>query len=107
MFTDLNMYSGKNSIYESMKSWASSIYPSTNHKWDATSDSVSNILLNVMMGRPLNQGFTLRIFNKFIACDILYNHLMGNQVTIQQARRVYNNDAEIWHVCGQKALPAH
>jgi hypothetical protein len=96
----IQMYSGKNSIYEGMSNWAKIIYPS-NNKWNVTSDRVSNILLSVRCGIPNKPGHHLRMFNKFVACDLLYKHLSGKQnVTIEQAKSLMENDKQIFVTCG-------
>lgn len=98
-------YAGKASIYEGMKNWAISIYP-PNHKFQTTSDEISNLLLDTICGVPYSEGKQLRIFNKVVACNLLAQHLMGNIVTIEEARKVYNNDSEIYYSFKLKQLPA-
>ena len=98
-------YTGKSSIYEGMKKWAILIYP-PNNKFQTTSDTVSNLLLNTICGVPYPEGKQLRIFNKVIACNLLAQHLTGNTVTIAEAIKVYNNDSEIYYSFKLKQLPA-
>ena len=100
------MYSGKNSIFDAMKSYARIVFP-TDVKWNHTSDKTANILLNIMMGFPYKPGFTLRIFNKFMACDLLYKHLQHKNISIEEALKLRENDLHIYNVCGRKALPPH
>ena len=96
-------YQGKSSIYEGMRSWAAMIYP-PNHRFDSTSDKVSNLLLSTISGVPYPEGRELRIFNKVIACELLAQHLSGNLVNLELARKIYDNDKNIYYSCKLKQL---
>lgn len=94
-----DLYSGKNSVYNAMKSWAGLVYPPKEglEKYQSTSNPAVQYLLNIICGSPCGITRQVRIFHRVLVANLLAEVLSGKrEITMEEARKLQDYDNSIW-----------